>query len=327
MATAEDNAVAKVLQLPELLEKLVLHLDINSVASLAEVQPGVIKILQRTKLWLDLIKRSCRGWKIVNCPEDDLEEAFEQKRHEIANLVKMMKKMDEPTSLILPGLLHDILHEGTNQGITMVELRCSGCLVHWFTSEHHKAWEWHFLLLEEVEQAFGSALQEVVTLKMNPLQGKRFRMRRSWLLAAASRARRQQSKIALVDIVKLPCIDKVEADTFLALAENCRELKVRELKIIGDIGREGWTALANGLRRHPYCHLWGVEAPISGMLAAGSEDLKTIWEQLFSDSRAQWLLTDNVLLSFTRRGSDEDRENEWRRLEKVLDTKRSCHVF
>ena len=69
----------------------------------------------------------------------------------------------------------------------------------------------------------------------------------------------------------------------------------------------------------------GIRTVTSGewMLEAGSEDLKTIWEQLFSDSRAQWLLTDNVLLTFTRQGSDEDRENEWRRLEKVLDTKRS----
>ena len=122
MTSAPDSAVEKVLKIPELVEKQISFLDINSIASLAEIQPMIIKLLQRAPIWNNLIRRSCQSWKIVICSEQDFEETFEQKRMEIANLVKMLKKMEDPNRFLL-GLLHDIVHEGTNQGITVVQLR------------------------------------------------------------------------------------------------------------------------------------------------------------------------------------------------------------
>ena len=325
MASISVSVVEKVLSIPELVEKQISYLDINSIASLAEVQPMIIKILERGTIWNNLKRRSCQGWKVVNCQEEDLERVFEEKRREIGNLGKMMKKMKDP-HLFLRGLLHDIIHEGTNQGITMVELNCRRCPNSPTTeSTTHKAWEWHFLLLEEVEGAFGSVSQEIETIKMNPLQGKRLGMRRSWLLAVSSRARLQQSMISVVDIIKFSCSDLVEAQVLLDLAENCRELKMRELKIDGDVGRKGWTALAKALDLHPTCCLWAVVSSSGAMLQARREDLRSIWEHLYNDSRAQWTLTGfpKGPAPFSKRGTDEDREIEWNELVTLLETKKN----
>ena len=58
------------------------------------------------------------------------------------------------------------------------------------------------------------------------------------------------------------------------------------------------------------------------MLKGRREDLRSIWDQLFNDPISQWMLEDGSHVAhFTRAGTDENRENEWRRLEKVLDTK------
>ena len=93
--SAPDSAAEKFLRIPELVEKQISFLDINSISSLAEVQPMVIKIVQSASLWKNLIRRSCQSWKIVNCTEEDFDETFEHKRMEIANLVKMLKKMED----------------------------------------------------------------------------------------------------------------------------------------------------------------------------------------------------------------------------------------
>ena len=319
MTSAPDSAAEKFLTIPELVEKQISFLDINSIASLAEIQPMIIKLLQRAPIWNNLIRRSCQSWKIVNCAEQDFEETFEQKRMEIANLVKMLKKMEDPNRFLL-GLLHDIVHEGTNQGITVVQLRCPQC-PHSPEPTSHKAWEWHFLLLEEVEGAFGSVVQQIETIKMNPQQGNRFGMRQAWLLAISSRARRQQTRIALVDVSTFSCSDLIEAQAFLALAENCQVMKLRDLRIAGEIGAEGWTALAKALRLHPNCHFWSVDVPKHVMLKGRREDLRTVWDQLFNDASAQWTLAGRSdVAPFTRRGTDENRKKEWKRLEKVLET-------
>ena len=319
--SAPDSAAEKFLRIPELVEKQISFLDINSISSLAEVQPMVIKILQRDKIWNNLIRRSCQRWKIVNCTEEDFEETFEQNRIEIANLVKMLKKMEDP-NLILSDLLHGIIHEETNQGITVVQLNCPQCPQAAEQPSSHKAWEWHFLLLEEVEAAFGSAVQEIETVKMNPQQGKRFGMRQAWLLAVSSRARRQQTRVALLDLNKFSCKDLLEAKAFHTLAENCQVMKLRDLRIAGEIGTEGWAALAEALRLHPNCYFWSIEVAKHVMLRGRREDLRMIWEHLFNDPSAQWTLADRSdVAPFTRRGTDENREEEWRRLEKVLETK------
>ena len=95
MSCTEDTAVEKFLKIPELLEKLVPFLEVDSIASLAEVQPMIIKILQRASLWDNLIRRSCQSWKIVNMYSTDFKETFEHNKTEIANLVKMLKKMED----------------------------------------------------------------------------------------------------------------------------------------------------------------------------------------------------------------------------------------
>ena len=97
--------------------------------------------------------------------------------------------------------------------------------------------------------------------------------------------------------------------------------KLRDLRIAGQIGAEGWTALAKALRLHPNCYLWSVDVPKHVMLKGRREDLRSIWGQLFNDPSALWTLADRSdVAPFTRRGTDENRENEWKRLEQVLDT-------
>ena len=315
----EDTAVEKFLKIPELLEKLIPLLDVNSIASLAEVQPMIIKILQRATLWNNLIRRSCLNWKVVNwySTEQDFEETFERNRIEIANLVKMLKKMED-FNLLLLGLLHVIIRERTNNGFTEVKLSCPGHGLNQCRS--HKEWEWRFLFLEEVEGAFGSAVQEIESIKMDYVCGKHFRMRQAWLLAVSSRARRQQTRISLVHIDNFFCTDMAEAKALQTLAENCETMRLRHLRIFGEIGAEGWSALAKALRLHPGCHLFFVEVPKRLMVQGRREDLRNIWDCLFKNPSAQWRLEDRP--DATQWDTEQKNKiKEWRRLEEILDKK------
>ena len=63
-----------------------------------------------------------------------------------------------------------------------------------------------------------------------------------------------------------------------------------------------------------------VGVPKHVLLQGRREDLKTIWDRLLIDPSAQWTLSDSSdVAPFTRRGTDENREKEWRRLEELLD--------
>lgn len=120
---------------------------------------------------------------------------------------------------------------------------------------------------------------------------------------------------------KFSCTDLVEAEAFHALAEKCQEMKLRDLRIAGEIGAEGWTALAEALRLHPNCYLSSVEVAKHVMLRGRREDLKTVWDHLYKEGSGQWTLRGRSdVAPFTRRGTDENREKEWKRLEKVLET-------
>ena len=136
------------------------------------------------------------------------------------------------------------------------------------------------------------------------------------------KSKTQQSVISVVDIIKFSCSDLVEAQVHLDLAENYRELKMRELKIDGDVGLRGWTALAKALDLHPTCCLWAVVSSSGAMLQARREDLRSIWEHLYNDSRAQWTLTSfpKGPALFSKRGTDEDSEKEWNKLVTLLET-------
>ena len=56
----------------------------------------------------------------------------------------------------------------------------------------------------------------------------------------------------------------------------------------GDIGEEGWTALASGLQRHPGFRR--VFASRASMQQAPREALKTIWDHLGTTPGSAWVV-------------------------------------
>ena len=146
----QPKAMHKFLNLPELIEKLILLLDPLSVLCLLESDVIEKEILQKSlscEAWNKLIRVSSYGGEGTLQAED------------VKDLVKILKLMElkEPSTFLLP-LLHLICEteSGPSQrDFHEVHLICPG------HPEPHSVTPETFLLLEEVEGAFGTTEQTI----------------------------------------------------------------------------------------------------------------------------------------------------------------------
>ena len=150
MEVAADCAMSKFWGMPEMLEKMVLHLDTSSILTLTKVNKKVcsliLKVLEGEPVWDELIKRTCRN----------------NLAGPISDLGKILKKMDNPDNLqkkkdLELALLHLLCssHLADHDTYTKIKVSCP-C-----KDTSHSVSGLGFRLLESVESAIGSTEQSV----------------------------------------------------------------------------------------------------------------------------------------------------------------------
>ena len=235
---------------PELIETLLPFLDLESTKQLALSHLRTREILQTTLDWNRLVRRSCPK----NVPA-----VFQEKVDAVKHLVAILELMEEPKDLML-DLLDEICRKFPGAEVRII------CPRH--PDGHLLTWD-GFLLLEEVEGAFGTAEQSLgwvgSQLKEEPiLEGvlgtalqrresvelRRPYLQQPLLSAIGSRVNRQQEKVSY-EVAYVHIEDKASLESFDALMQACSKISGMMLKISSAIGREGWETLTRTLQHQP----------------------------------------------------------------------------
>ena len=185
----------------DLVEKLLPFLDAQSTLCLVQSEFScTLDILQDSEnpsIWIKLIGRSLTGINEIEgfgALFNVGRATFEEKREQVVPLIAILKLMKDANPHIL-NLLEAIIQKYQDDlGIGVIQMTCP-C-----TTELHSVNLLGFLLLEEVELAFGSAQQEIRSLEQL------HRMDGPCLAAMASRESRQQGKMTRFILVKYVCI-------------------------------------------------------------------------------------------------------------------------
>ena len=228
---------------PELVEMLLLYLNSHSAAGLATLYPLVAQLYQRESLWKKLVRKNIC---VPGVPvyQDLQPETFEQLRGRVQDLVKILEEMDCPKPLLLELL--DAICEITPSTIgdlLKIKLKCPRHI-------SHSVSVMGLLLLEQVEQNFGTAELQVEEIRSDSLGMPPLGELVDPLFSAlSSRASRQ--RIDRLFTVLFFCFTRDQAETFHALLQNCQSVHVSKLIIYAGVGQEGWNAIAKGVRLHP----------------------------------------------------------------------------
>ena len=255
---------------PELVEKLLSCLDINSIHSLCQALPSVVKVVRGNTFWTKLIRRTCITpvfyW---DC------------RLGLSHLTGILKLMKDPGSPLLDLL--DLICEkypslkanGKNRRSDFVQLRCP-------RHGSHSVSPAGFLILEKVEAALESTEQSIKSFELRNLEEPTM----SNLSSRISRQLAQDSTCPEeMNIEDIYCNSKASAEAILTLMTlmtlgSPQGYFCRSVKVDGDIGGEGWATLREALSKLQPAKIVSKKSQMSG---ARIEDVKTIWTSL-SDS-------------------------------------------
>ena len=293
------------------MENLLPFLDHKATSVLAQAHVKTRNILQGSYVWNKLIRRCC--------PYDEHEKDFpkgfpsllQEKIKVIKHLVAILKLMRDPRPLLLDLLdlicerfpPHDIHFQPERMSI--VRLACPR------HPEGHVTPFSGFLLLEEVESAFGSALLNIETIMAETLK-------EPCLSALSQRASRQMYKITSFSVSSVIIQTKKSAEAFNAvLLQVCKGISERlNLDICGEIGREGWKALAEALQLRPNMYVWYIRTFKCVLDAGRREDTRDCWEAI--GPSATWFVSDEDEEGYECLDR-EDGEEGWRRLVEIMD--------
>ena len=173
---------------------------------------------------------------------------------------------------------------------------------------------WGFTFLEMVESTIGSTEQSVEEVSTAGFISDRL------LSALGSRMKRQA---AMIGIWNMDCILLCRSLAGAKAAQILLNKTVRVnwgrssgVHVGGDIGKEGWAALASGLQRHPGFPT--VETSRATILQAPREALKIIWDAMGAlGTLSEWrVLTDRVVTVFKNGVTDN---LKWEELLLLLD--------
>ena len=183
---------------PELVGKLLLHLNLESTLALAQSHQLTRSLLQGTSIWNKLIRRNCPFAVKVqpsDLPNPDLRLSIppemQVKIAVVKSLVEILKLMEDPEEALMLDLL-DVICErfGTDDLFIQNSDRhkhthvSMGCPRH---PDGHIIPLSAFLLLEEVEAAFSTTLQSLESVTGGTLIG-------PTQLAVTSRISRQKGE-------------------------------------------------------------------------------------------------------------------------------------
>ena len=264
MDSKQLDAGEKFWKTPELGERLLSMLDPLSTRHL--IRSGVMdkKILQKSlslKAWSELIRRSSYGGEGLLQMED------------VQDLVRVLHflELEEPSTYLLP-LLDLICKSRPTDPVRgdHVDMICPN-----HPDNPHSITEEAFLLLEEVEGRFGTAVQSVESISVLSLK-------EPLLSALSARVARQREVLTSIYFLYVFCWDgaksSVEAFTTLLQAQT---VDVNILDIGGAIGGDGWGALAKSLKGKflsVYPMFWCVFILKQDLSEAKKEDIKEIWD-------------------------------------------------
>ena len=309
---AMSDAERKFWLTPELVEMLLLYLNSDSAAGLATLYPLVAQLYQRESVWKNLVRKSI-------CVYQDLQpETFEQLRGRVQDLVKILEEMDCPKPLLLELLdaICKITPSAEGSAELKIKLKCPRHISHSVSVRG-------FLLLEQVEQNFGTAELQVEEIRSDSLGMPPLGELVDPLFSAlSSRASRQ--RIDRLFTVLFFCFTRDQAETFHALLQNCQSVHVSKLIIYAGVGQEGWSAIAKGVRLHPLG--FTLRTRRDAMLESTREDLRTIWDAQADGDFGEWVVLAPPGIRVSRYpGYKVDlrlapgREQDWAKLQQLLD--------
>ena len=297
MSSSKDSAQRKFWQIPELIEYMLPFLDGESIVNLAKAHPLTNMVLKnrskmRSKMWEGFVNQIGEPWW--------------DEESDIKHLNALLQMMGLPETLLL-DLLHGICkefkpNENWERGDVLVSCPCPMAF--------HSVAPRGFLILESVEGAMGTIIQKVSSISIEYVTG-------DYLGALAARTRRQPEMVVDAYFNVLFCKDQDTAEDAQALLMRCHRVEIPDLSVTGDIGANGWAALAEALQRFPGDR--GVEVSRQDMLAAGKENLRTIWESLQGEN-SQWVVKFGNTEVTIPKEFDGGEVNEWgwEKLEQIL---------
>ena len=341
---------------PELLDKLIHFLDVESVSELAQAHQLTAKVLEGTRTWDKLVKMCCpyyehKGLLVEECSgwEDDVYRPWVKQRLStqqinISHLTRILSQMENPKVPLLE-LLHVICErfppvlfspeehvypfspEENGQPMAF-HLRCP-------CKRTHSVTHLGFLLLEKVEGTLGSAEQEVESVFLGNLEEPCFS-------ALESRASRQEKKVGKVEAIRFVCNDQDPVDHTMgklySLQKNCQKLTFSGLWIWDcredeeaprpkRLGQDFWAQLAKALKLDNFgAHeIWATRHDLQG---GSRDDLRAIWDAMAADSEdySSFFVTEVPSLKGLGQStieifwdSEERKEKRWIDLQLMLD--------
>ena len=310
------SAVEKVLNMAELIERVVCYL--GPLSALHLVQSHVVdkETLQKSfssKVWNQLIKQS-----------PHISEAVLLFVEHVRSLVKILKllKLEEPSKLILPLLDlicgYDLIaHTGLNLNNTahVVIIRPGH-------PEPQIISHGGFCLLEEVEGAFGTTLQTLKTATTRCNNGR-------FGEAIKSRLSRQKEKMTSFKGYHFTLEDNNSGQSGIQYFTNllkAKEVSFEYLDIGGEIGEEGWRALALAFQKKPNVVLKRTSIEKQNLTESRMEAIMEIWDattEVFSVHMTRQGLS-SLHLPVVK-SNYPNREQAWARLKDI--TKMSENEF
>ena len=300
---------------PELLETLFSWIDLESTLNLARVmdkedfQSGIT-----SKVWNKLVRCNCpvdkSGRLFGSFPPfhgDNLE--LQEAQQAVKNLATILKLMGQPKDLLLDLL--DLICEGLPPLVDVVTNQLQiVCPRH---PQPHNVSPAGFLLLEQVESVLGSTEHRIQSMDVGVLS-------ESILSAIISRMTRQQDPVASIRIRHRITIETEKgASAFHTLMSGQVEhVDPIRLKVKGPLGGEGWGAVAKAMQLRPDLVGWIWTSKPS--LAEGKkDDIKNIWDTVGLEGFDVYQTTPDLECWKARGYSVEKPDDDWDRLEQILD--------
>ena len=314
----------KFFRTPVLLENLLPYLDSGSTFCLVQAKIScILNLLQKTTdtetgtvQWNKLVKRSLpEDFKIDDDNLSDVvyyarvREAYDENRVSLLALISILKTMDDATAINshMLHLLDVICEKGVpdkRQGLwrgpyMKIKIGCPRHSGHWVSPQA-------FLLLETVEAAFETSIQEVASIDF-PM----YHFEEPLWSAVAARVARQQQQMTMMapHVVVLRTEACAEALLTLIKASAIGGFPF-SMVLNGNIGAEGWAALAEAIKLIPgkLLHAKSVNS-VEWMREARREDLRAIWDGM---GGMKWVSVGGLVYHLTEEGRREA-------LEKLLD--------
>jgi len=286
-----SEAEKKVWGCPELLERLLVFLDPDSLVSLAEAHEPANSVLGKT-LWNKLVKQVCQGSGRSSSRECASYKDLMLKRMKVVDLVEILKSKEDPWDAFR-DLLKEICKSFPAENSSLARLSFP-----WDDSDVVSVSLDGFCLLEAAEGAMDSTEQNLKLIVVDLLSS-------HLLTAVGSRLARQQTSAAdlvvrfpnslcchrgsanlttdvdtrLVVRSKIQCLGEECISAINSILQHCGKVDLHgPLEVDRDIRREGWAGLRQALswRLHDIPHLdTGFKSYVT---SARREDLRAIWE-------------------------------------------------